>query len=1481
MAEHPVNQPPVPLPRPDTTATLGGAPTPRPASPTDATMTGGEPSQAPLPTGPLTLLGHYQILEPLGRGGMGVVYKAYHPGLDRLYALKVMQATPQMPVDPIERFLLEARSVAKVGKHPHIVQVHDVGQEGQNYYLAMDLVEGGSLDRYMGGKALPGRQAAEIAAHVADALQVAHAAGIVHRDLKPSNILMSREGVPQVSDFGLARDVHADRKISIEGQVLGTLQYMSPEQASGELGRVGPLTDVYGLGATLYEMITGRPPYPSGNQFEVWAKVVGTDPEPPRKVNPRIHPDLETICLKCMEKQPERRYASAAEAAQDLRRFLGGEAIQASPPSGVQLFKRSVRRHRTAAIAVGAAVFVGIAAILSAVAWQAQKRRSAIEDAWGQARSAETAFRACSEKSPLPYREAHEAALAAIERLDRVLGLEPSHAEARRTKHSVAMGFGEVALSRRDFGLATTMFAAASTLGVDDAAARARLAAVEEARGEEERRIRKGLNDLFDEFEKRTPSTDPESGYLPDALQTAMDALALTGGSESGAEALYDAASEVLLDGKRFAETRVLAGVVLGGVPTRRLDPCEGLAEGLESDDKLLQIVAAHALAATADPRWGPRLRAPWDALARKGVLTSEEKRLQIELGRALLIHGDPGNVDALIEASLPSPKTTFGTTGADYAGTVNARSAPFFEAMMRKASIPHRMVVLGALSENHDAGLLRGALLDILLSQEPISEGSQIRVESTFTLDALFACPMFLHMIEAKASPAAWQAVRVLVDSGSRSELVSALQAPTPWCRGIAAIGLGALKPLPAAREALRKGLTDPDPWVQACAAAALARNGDDEGLSSLERRVRAGEPAAKEIVDCLREASPGFETRGTVRDLFAMLASQLPTGDAPNAFRVYGALGESGAAHYMADVEWGKLPILLNILGRVPWTLRVSALRSETADRALEDELERAAGPIRVQQALRLMGIHRHPRAAEHARRHLSHPNFFVQVEALRTLLTIRDPEAPAALARLREGWWKDHAVLGRMRAEVRLKTPQAVSTAAGLYQEILQPCLDRLGTYATTEAAAELLAWIDEQWLSSSCFSSFHEMGAQGVEALAGVEGDNAKAAFLRGWIRFVALRDPAASREDFETALKGGYAEGRCHLVLGWIDLTLRDDPESARAHFLEARRLGGGWVDVEATSWLGCVDFFRLHRPLDAEAAWRDVLKHEKDLPRPVTSLSDLPPAPQDVPRAPWSDGLDETPFLESSSDTEAKGYFGYFLAAERGDLQAGWAMMIDSWGRVADHSHLLPRILEISFQHGDPKSYDQLLGLAQQFPCKDEEMAVWTAVAQERAGKPQESVDALVPMAEKGPNAAWARWAISVIEGRRGNSKVARDWLLRALQLDPRNPRWRRDLSGLLSRLDDWDGALLEARRAAMADPWMAWGEMTAETWIRRCVSSLAARVPGEPSALQTRRQALETLLGDDLPDDPAAWSGWWSQRSGSLAWSREDGRFR
>ncbi len=352
--EEPPSTGPAPVRLRDTTETIPGGFIPGGVSATKATIAGqGGPDPISFPT---ATLGHYRILEPIARGGMGTVLKAFHTGLERTYALKVIQADPQNPGVAVERFLREARAVARVGKHPNIVQVHDVGQQGPFYYLAMDLVEGQTLDQQLRGKPLPGRRAAEIARKVAEGLEVAHAAGIIHRDLKPSNILMTREGSPQITDFGLARDISADSHLSQDGQILGTLQYMAPEQAAGEQARIGPATDVYGLGATLYEMIAGKAPFEGPTQFAIWSSVMAGDPRPPRTVNPNVHPDLETICMKAMSRSPADRYAGAAAMAEDLRRFLDGEPILARPASWASTVWKLARRRWPVVVPTVAAV---------------------------------------------------------------------------------------------------------------------------------------------------------------------------------------------------------------------------------------------------------------------------------------------------------------------------------------------------------------------------------------------------------------------------------------------------------------------------------------------------------------------------------------------------------------------------------------------------------------------------------------------------------------------------------------------------------------------------------------------------------------------------------------------------------------------------------------------------------------------------------------------------------------------------------------------------------------------------------------------------------------------------------------------------------------------------------------------------------------------------------------------------------------------
>ncbi len=332
-----------------TDATIAG-----PAAPTDATIGSGMPPAATVaaPPTPLPLLdqariGRYRVQERIGRGGMGFVFKAWHEGLERAFALKIIQPTLQTPASLVERFLREARAVARIGKHPHIVQVHDAGQEGSLYYIAMDLVEGDPLDRRLRAGPMDPQEAARIARGIALGLQVAHEAGIVHRDLKPSNVLLAPDGTPLVTDFGIARDANEVRNVSQDGEVLGTISYMSPEQASGNRALLGPATDVYGLGATLYEMLAGRPPFGGANPFEVWTAVVGQEPERPGHVNPAVPADLETICLKAMEKDPSRRYASAREMSEDLDRFLAGDPILSRPASAVsRLLWKAVRRRR-------------------------------------------------------------------------------------------------------------------------------------------------------------------------------------------------------------------------------------------------------------------------------------------------------------------------------------------------------------------------------------------------------------------------------------------------------------------------------------------------------------------------------------------------------------------------------------------------------------------------------------------------------------------------------------------------------------------------------------------------------------------------------------------------------------------------------------------------------------------------------------------------------------------------------------------------------------------------------------------------------------------------------------------------------------------------------------------------------------------------------------------------------------------------------
>ncbi len=306
-------------------------------------------------------LGRYELLEPLGRGGMGVVYKARQIDLDRLVALKV--AFGGLPVDgeALARFRRESEVIARL-RHANIVHVYDCGEHAGQLYFSMELLEGGTLADRLAGRPLPQREAALLVQTLARAVQHAHQAEIIHRDLKPSNVLLGAGGEVKLSDFGLAKLLDADGELTLTDAFLGTPSYTAPEQARGEARTVGRWTDVYGLGAILYQTLTGAPPFRGTSRSQTLEQVRTQPPRPPSRLRPGLSRDLEAICLKCLEKAPQQRYPSAAALAEDLERWLNGQPTLARPLRWPQGVLRSLRRHP---IGSSLAALVGIAALVS------------------------------------------------------------------------------------------------------------------------------------------------------------------------------------------------------------------------------------------------------------------------------------------------------------------------------------------------------------------------------------------------------------------------------------------------------------------------------------------------------------------------------------------------------------------------------------------------------------------------------------------------------------------------------------------------------------------------------------------------------------------------------------------------------------------------------------------------------------------------------------------------------------------------------------------------------------------------------------------------------------------------------------------------------------------------------------------------------------------------------------------------------------
>ncbi len=384
------------------------------------------PSTADARAGAGRAFGRYRLLGELGRGGMGIVWKAWDTQLQRTVALKQIAGDAALDRSQVDRFLREARLAAKLS-HPNIVAVHDVGEhEGSPYYTS-EYIEGRSLEEALREASPPARRVAWVKG-IADALAYAHDQGVIHRDVKPGNVLLDATGSPHVTDFGLAKEVHGDSDtapLTLSGQILGTPSYMSPEQALGRPDLVGPPTDQFSLGVLLYQALVGRRPFDAPALRDQLNRVIEMDPIPPTAASPGVHRDLEAICLRALEKDPARRYATMRDFAADLARFLDGEPIVARPVSPLRRLARRLARNRPAAVATAAAVIVAVGAIaLGMVGWV--RRTQEIEgDLAAAGRAEQVAARTEGDAAKRLYGDARDA-------FARVLGIDDENLDALR-----------------------------------------------------------------------------------------------------------------------------------------------------------------------------------------------------------------------------------------------------------------------------------------------------------------------------------------------------------------------------------------------------------------------------------------------------------------------------------------------------------------------------------------------------------------------------------------------------------------------------------------------------------------------------------------------------------------------------------------------------------------------------------------------------------------------------------------------------------------------------------------------------------------------------------------------------------------------------------------------------------------------------------------------------------------------------------------
>jgi predicted Ser/Thr protein kinase len=432
-------------------------PRPAPATGADAATLPPEPAPAEVP-GDLPQVPGYALLGELGRGGMGVVYKARQVGLDRLVALKMILAGPYAGEHEVARFRTEAEAVARL-QHPHIVQIYEVGEHDGRPFFSLEFVEGGSLAERLEGTPWPAGKAAPLVEALARAMHAAHRKGIVHRDLKPANVLLTPEGEPKITDFGLAKKLDVEKGQTQTGAIVGTPSYMAPEQAGGQSKALGPAADVYALGAILYELLTGRPPFKATKPLDTILQVLSEEPVPPSRLQPKVARDLETICLKCLEKEPGKRYGTAEALAEDLRRFRADEPIVARPVGSLERGWRWCRRNPAvagllAAVAAALVLGTGVASWFAIRAEINAKQAEANAEQADVARSQADAQKALAEQRATEAQTSEQRALQEKGKADAARAQaeeEKQRAERQRDRAEWLLYYAQIARAHREW----------------------------------------------------------------------------------------------------------------------------------------------------------------------------------------------------------------------------------------------------------------------------------------------------------------------------------------------------------------------------------------------------------------------------------------------------------------------------------------------------------------------------------------------------------------------------------------------------------------------------------------------------------------------------------------------------------------------------------------------------------------------------------------------------------------------------------------------------------------------------------------------------------------------------------------------------------------------------------------------------------------------------------------------------------------------